>query len=143
MAVFMVSFFSDGTSDIVREIAHMSDGLVRINTVLPIHTHERSSPRDYETMVAFSFPAVRSYMLPRLPVYIDDGYTTLRFSDTYVVFKKDPTDNPWNLLRTLMPIPDDIFNGCSNTFSTVARGVMFVDTRHKPSVFDGADVRAL
>lgn len=144
MKVFMVSFFSEIVPDNVREIAHMTDGVIEVQIGLQLHDSERRVANDYDHMVAFSFPAVRTYRLPGLPVYIDDRYTTLRFGkhDMYVVFKKDLTDNPWNLLRTLMPLPDSIYNDHKNTsVAPVACGMMFVDSSMKPAVFDREDVR--
>lgn len=141
MTVFVVSFFSKDTPEVVREIAHMTGGIVSIRTALPVHAHERSTADDYDTMVAFSFPAARTYMLPGIGVYIDDGYTTLRFTDMYMIFRKDLSDNPWNLMRTLLPLPDDVFNGYIANTGVLRRAVLFVDTTQKPAVFDGDDVK--
>lgn len=136
----MTSFLAKDTPTLVREISHMADGVVSISTVLPIHAHGQRTADDYDTMVAFSFPAARTYKLTGMAVYINDGYTTLRFKDMFVIFKKDLSDNPWNLVQTLLPLPDEVLNGYT-TNSSVPHGVLFVDTRQKPAVFDGADVK--
>lgn len=140
MAVFMVSFCSKDTPEVVREIAHMTTGLFSVYVDLPVHNRERRKPDDYDTMVAFSFPAVRTYKLPGVAVHIDDGYTTLRFGDTYVIFKRDLSVNPWNLIHSLVRLPDEVFNGYDTT-SSVAHGVLCVDTKEQPAVFDEVDVK--
>lgn len=142
--LYIVSFFSESTPAVVREIAHMADKtLFDIKTSISVHTRERQTADDYESMVAFSFPAARTYRLSELPVYIDDDFTTVRFSNAFVIFKKDITDSPWNLLRTLMPLPDAVYNGYtrSSAGNLTTTGMIFVNISCKPAVFDADDVR--
>ena len=141
--LFIVSFKKGEPPAVARQIAHMVDGACEVSTRLPIHSRERSSPLDYASMVAFSFPAARTFGLPGLPVYIDDSYTVACFKDVYAVFKRDLTNNPWNFVRTLMPLPDKIINGEARPAVSLGWGVKYVDTTKKAALFDKEDVRCI
>lgn len=128
-------------SGLVSEITYMTHGVIDVRSNIPIYGRERRTASEYSSMVAFSFPAVKTYKLPEKTIYIYDEYTTLRFSDTFVIFEKDLTINPWNMISTLFPLPDDVING-STTKSSPRGGLLFVNTALKHAVFDHADVEA-
>lgn len=149
MAVYLVSFNSPKPPDVAREIAHMvGQPGVRVYTSISIHSRNRGKADDYDTMVAFSFSAPHTFRLHNLPVYVDDRHTSVYYAkdDLYAIFKSDLGDNAWNIVRHLLPAPDKVLNsksgggyGCLRS-STRIKGVTFVDTAAKPSVFDEQDV---
>lgn len=141
MVLYIVLFRKWDPPAVASQIAHMVAGACEVSTRLPVHARERSSPSDYESMVAFSFPAARTFGLPGLPVFIDDSYTAARFKDVYAVFKRDLTSNPWNVVRSLMPLPDEIINGETRLATTPRTGMTYVDTTKKAALFDKEDVR--
>lgn len=144
MDIYLVSFNSSKPLPVVREIAHMVDGSagMRVFTNLAVYSTNRTTVKDYENMIAFSFPAVRSYKLKDLPIYIDDNYTTVYYAkhDLYAVFKRDLSHNVWNLVRPLLPSPDAIMNCPLSNHDVYHKGVMYVDTSAKPAIFDVYDV---
>ena len=146
MDVYLVSFSSSHPPRIVREIAHMVDGTagMRVFTNLFMHSTNRRTPKDYDSMVAFSFDAPRTYKLDGLPVYIDDRYMTVYYSKyaLYAVVKRDLSNNAWNIVRTLLPAPDVVMNAFGREHRTIPRGMMYVDTEQKPALFDRQDVIA-
>lgn len=139
---------------IVDEILHMIDGVagMRVHTNVTVHTDDRASVDAYETKIVFaSRPTYDGvYKLGDLPVYVDDGYTSVYFGnplDLYFMFKKDTRVNAWNVMRHLLPSPTAIYNGQVVDVPTVYtnRGAcgasdLFVDTTAKPAVFDELDV---
>lgn len=148
MDVYLVSFNSPKPPDVAREIAHMigQPGGIEVRTSIEIHSRDRRTPDDYDTMVAFSFSAPNTFRLHDLPVYVDDRHTSVYYAknNLYAIFKSNLADNAWNIVRHLLPAPDRVLNWKSGGYSREngIEGVTFVDTTAKPSVFDERDVWA-
>lgn len=147
MDLRIVSFFSAEPPSFARDVAHASDGLrgISVLTYLTIHDEDRKCPADYDTKIAFSHQpkSGRVYKLGDLPVYIDDKYTSLYFScpyDLFIIFRKDLTNNAWNLVKHLAPLPEVVYNPQVSPERTVVGDVTYVSTAFKPAVFDRNDI---
>ena len=147
MDVYLVTFNSHKPPEVTKEIAYMlgHPGGVNVCTNIKIHSRNRCHAKDYDTMICFSFSAPRTYRLhDNLPVYVDDRHSSVYYAkdNLYAIFKKDLTDNVWNIVRYLLPAPDKVLN-CSKNFlgaRCINKGVTFIDTKAKCSVFDEQDV---
>ena len=146
MHVYLVSFDSPDPPNAATEIAHMvgHPGGMKVLTSIKLHSRNRCVADDYNMMVAFSFSAPNTFRLHNLPVYVDDRHTSVFYAkyNMYAIFKSDLSDNAWNIVRHLLPAPDRVFNGRVIRYScqSMPKGMTFVDTKSKPSVFDEQDV---
>ena len=144
MNVYILSFNTSENPKVMKEIADMvgrPDGAI-VHTSIEIYSRNRSQVSDYDNMICFSFSAPRTYKLHNLPVYVDDKYTSVYYAkdDLYAIFESDLTQNLWNIVRLLMPAPDEILNCKKKYLTSRPASVTFVNTKTKSSVFDKQDV---
>lgn len=135
---------------LITEIRNTLDGLggIRIHTTVQVHATDRVSPEDYEKKILFSRkPATgKCFELGDTSMFVCDGYSAARFlhknTEFYALFKADLTDNAWNIVKHLLPPPEEVYN-CSQGVhcapATKVHSTLFVDTSCKRALLDKVD----